>query len=98
MATTARRSASFTGRGRKRKTLAMLKMAVFAPMPKARVRIAMAVKAGDFKSMRMLKRMSCQSVCIGYSFGACALRVDSGLGTDAGLRYELGGIFVSGDF
>ena len=45
--------------------MARLKMAVLAPMPRASVRMAMAVKAGLLRSMRRLKRMSCQNVCIG---------------------------------
>ena len=35
-----------------------LKMAVLAPMPRARVRTAAAVKPGDFRSMRKAKRRS----------------------------------------
>jgi hypothetical protein len=35
---------------------------VFAPMPKARVRKAIKVKAGFFNNIRMPNRMSCRSV------------------------------------
>jgi hypothetical protein len=62
------------------------------------VRVAMAVKAGDFKSMRMLKRMSCQSVCIGTLSERVRCESILALGMNAGHRYELGGIFVSDDF
>jgi len=37
-----------------------LKIAVVAPMPNAIVKMAMAVKPGDLRSMRTAKRMSCQ--------------------------------------
>src|SRR5580700_6202374 len=59
-----RRSASLTGRGRKRKTLARLKIAVLAPIPSASVRMAMKVKPGLLRSMRRLKRISCQRDCM----------------------------------
>src|SRR5687767_51010 len=40
-------------------------MAELAPMPTARVRIATAVKAGFFFSMRSAYFKSCRNVCIG---------------------------------
>src|ERR1700733_4092672 len=43
----------------------MEKMAVFAPIPSASVRIAMAANPGDFASVRRPNLKSCQSVCIG---------------------------------
>src|SRR6266446_5044121 len=38
-----------------------VKIAVVAPMPKAMVSTAIAVKPGDFRNMRTPKRRSCQS-------------------------------------
>jgi hypothetical protein len=43
---------AFDGSGRKRKTLAMLKIAVLAPMPSASAAIAAAVKVVDFLRTR----------------------------------------------
>src|SRR6185437_6045701 len=40
----------------------MLKMAVLAPMPRARVRMAMAAKPGDLRRVRAAKRASCKRV------------------------------------
>src|SRR5271154_5565014 len=74
-----RRSASFTGRGRKRKTLARLKIAVLAPMPSASVRMAMKVKPGLLRNMRRLKRMSCQRDCM-----VAPRAIESGTGSDPG--------------
>ena len=50
---------SLNGKGFSNTQLMTEKMAVFAPMPKARVRTAMAVNPGDLCSMRSEKRMSC---------------------------------------
>src|SRR5437762_1143856 len=46
------RSGSATGRGRNNTMLIRLKIAVFAPMPRASVRTATAVKPGFFSSWR----------------------------------------------
>src|SRR5437879_8605352 len=48
------------GSGRSRTPLTKLKIAVFAPMPRARVRTATVVNPGDLLSMRTAKRRSCQ--------------------------------------
>ena len=60
----------------------MVKMAVFAPMPRASVRIETRVKAGDFARTRSPYRRSCQRVMMqhlaevaglpGLMSGACA--------------------------
>src|SRR6267143_1814627 len=50
------RSAPGYGSGRSRTALTMLKMAVFAPMPSARVRIATAENAGFLISCRKARR------------------------------------------
>src|ERR1043166_3542434 len=55
---TSRRSASWNGRPFRNRLLIKLKMAVFIPMPSARVRTARRVKAGDLRSWRRAKRRS----------------------------------------
>src|SRR5262247_789663 len=52
--------------------LTMLKIAVVAPMPSARVRIATPVEVAFFQSMRAPKRRSCRK----DSMGAALLVVD----------------------
>src|SRR6266480_2222129 len=52
------RSASGYGSGRSKTALTMLKIAVFAPIPRASVKIAMAENAGLLTSCRRAKRMS----------------------------------------
>jgi len=52
------RSASRYGSGRRRTLLTTLKMAMFAPMPSASVRIATVEKPGDFVSDRAAYRAS----------------------------------------
>src|SRR5467141_3501962 len=49
---------SFTGNGRSNSSLIWLKIAVFAPMPRASVSTATAVKPGFFNSWRKAKRRS----------------------------------------
>jgi hypothetical protein len=49
---------------RRRTASTTLKIAVFAPMPRARVSTATVVKPGDFASIRNPCRKSCQRVCI----------------------------------
>src|SRR5882724_10892575 len=51
-------SESLYGSGLNKTVSTTLKMAVLAPMPKARVKIATAAKPGFFNSSRMLKRRS----------------------------------------
>jgi hypothetical protein len=53
------RSASGYGSGRSKTALTMLKIAVFAPMPSASVKIAITLKPGCFRSMRKAYRISC---------------------------------------
>src|SRR6266404_2174759 len=48
--------------------LTTLNIAVFAPLPIARARIAMAVNDGFFSSIRMLYFRSCNKVSIGPPF------------------------------
>jgi hypothetical protein len=69
-----KRSASFTGSGRKSKTSAMLKMAVLATMPWARVRMAMAV---DFRRCR---RWSARGFAWGDSFKPSPYKAKRDLG------------------
>jgi len=52
------RSASGYGSGRSKTALTMLKIAVFAPMPSASVKIAITLKPGCFRSMRKAYRIS----------------------------------------
>src|ERR1044071_5876593 len=52
------RSASGYGSGRSRTALTTLKIAVFAPMPSASVRMAMNANPGDLRSWRRAIRMS----------------------------------------
>src|SRR6516225_5054113 len=49
------------GRGFNKTLWIQLKMVVFAPIPRASVSTAVAVKPGDLTIMRRLKRRSCQS-------------------------------------
>lgn len=53
-----RRSGSGKGNGRSNTAFTTLKMAVFAPMPRASVITAMAAKPGRFKSERTAYRRS----------------------------------------
>ena len=53
-----RRSGSAYGSGRSSTVLITEKIAVLAPMPRARVRAATIVKAGSLRNMRRPKRMS----------------------------------------
>src|SRR3981081_4409782 len=53
-----RRSDSAKGKPRRNRSLIRLKIAVFMPMPSARVRTARSVNPGDFRSWRMAKRRS----------------------------------------
>src|SRR5208282_687687 len=69
--------AFLTGNCRSRIWFIKEKIAVFAPMPKARVITAMAVKPGLFPSMRKPKVMSFQKFCIKRS-----PERQSGTGTD----------------
>src|SRR5205085_8537995 len=52
------RSGSLNGRPRKNRSLIKLKIAVFRPMPSARVSTASKVNAGDLRSWRRAKRRS----------------------------------------
>src|SRR5262245_16809058 len=68
------------GSGLSNTALTTLKIAVFAPMPRASVRTAVAVKPGFFINIRAPKRRSCQSVCISNSWvNGCAMEIP-GLG------------------
>ena len=58
------RSGSEYGSGCKSTPLTTLKIAVFAPMPSASVRIATAVKPGFFASILIPYRKSCSNVVI----------------------------------
>src|SRR6185312_5025970 len=60
-------SESGNGRGFNITASTMLKIAVFAPMPKARVNRDMTVNAGDLRSVRSPKRRSCSSVVTHFS-------------------------------
>jgi hypothetical protein len=59
-----RRSSSgrITGRDRSIASSMSVKIAAFAPMPMASVRIAVAGNTGDLRSCRSAKRLSCQNV------------------------------------
>src|SRR4029077_7146067 len=72
----------------------MLKMAVFAPIPRARVKMAMVVKAGLFRSVRMLKRTSCQRVCIVPPRGG-RLQIARAQGIKSEDRYGVALVYVS---
>src|ERR1051326_3983030 len=61
------------GGARKRTAFTTLKIAVFAPMPMAKVNIATTVNAGDFISIRAANRMSCNSVPMTVLVGSPAL-------------------------
>src|SRR6266481_805391 len=69
------RSGSSNGSGRSNTAFTTLKMAVFAPIPRARVSTTINVKPGFFASIRKLYRKSSQSVCIASSLtrNECAL-------------------------
>ncbi len=60
-ATMTRRAGSAKGRGRRRIPSTTLKIAVFAPMPSASVRMATTVNAGARSSVRQAKVTSCLS-------------------------------------
>lgn len=62
--TITRRSGCENCDGRSKTLLATVKMAVFAPMPSARVKIATAVNAGALASMRSAVRASWTSVLV----------------------------------
>src|SRR6266566_9347360 len=65
------RSGSENGRPRRKRSCIRLKMAVFMPMPSARVSTATVVKPGDLRSCRRAKRRSF------ISFSAqCLNRID----------------------
>ena len=55
---------SGNGSGRSKTPFTTLKMTAFAPIPIAKVKIATIAKPGLRRSMRALKRKSCQSVPI----------------------------------
>src|SRR4051812_635057 len=55
---TAMRSASGYGKRSRKTALTTVKMALFTPIPSARVRTATNVKPGDFRSCRKAKRKS----------------------------------------
>src|SRR5580704_9202323 len=55
------RSTSRKGNGSMRTLLTMLKMAVFAPMPRAMMRAAVRAKPGFFMRSRSANRRSCRS-------------------------------------
>src|SRR3954464_15613568 len=55
---TAMRSASRYGKRSRKTALTTVKMALFTPIPSARVRTATNVKPGDFRSCRKAKRKS----------------------------------------
>jgi hypothetical protein len=75
---TTRRLASVSGSGRSRSALTKLKMAVFAPRPRASVRTAMTVNAGRFSKLRTVTLMSLSNVSMatdpGFEF-ATARRI-----------------------
>src|SRR5205814_7192809 len=52
------REGSLNGRPRRKRSWIRLKIAVFAPMPRVRVRTESNVNAGDFRSCRSANRMS----------------------------------------
>jgi hypothetical protein len=62
LVTLTRRLESWKGRGRNNSAFTTEKMAVFAPIPSASVKIAMAVKPGLFASIRIPYFRSCQNV------------------------------------
>src|SRR4029453_6317451 len=55
-------SGAWYGNGRNRTALTMLKIAVFAPIPKLSVSTAISVNPGYLRSIRPLYRRSCQIV------------------------------------
>src|SRR5436190_1128688 len=57
------RPGSLNGRPPKKRSLIKLKIAVFRPIPRASVRTARQVKAGDFRSWRRANRRSFISLC-----------------------------------
>ena len=52
----------WTGSGRSRIALSSVKMAVLAPMPSVRERMAIKVKPGDFRSCRRPARLEIRCV------------------------------------
>src|SRR5271163_2750744 len=62
-----RSGAAAPGRGLSRTLRTQLKIVVVAPMPSASVSTAMAVKLGDLRSMRRLKRTSWKRFSISMS-------------------------------
>jgi hypothetical protein len=62
----------------------------------ARLRIAMVVKAGLFRSGRMLKRTSCQRVCIDTPRGG-RLQIAQAQGIKSEDRYGIALLYVSGN-
>src|SRR6202795_161409 len=62
--------------GRSRTAFTMLKIAVFAPMPSARVSTATIVKPGEFTSIRSPCRKSCQNICMARPLKSAGLKAD----------------------
>src|SRR5437764_13878073 len=72
------RSGSLNGRPRRKRSLIKLKIAVLSPMPSARVRTAIAAKAGALVSVRQANRKSL-SIYIKRLLGPQGLdRIDHG--------------------
>src|SRR5262249_23634133 len=63
------REASANGSGRRSTASTTLKIAVFAPIPKARMPIAAAAKPGLLRRVRRLKRRASRSVPMGSLHG-----------------------------
>src|SRR5204863_2410517 len=57
------RAGSLNGKARRKRSLIKLKIAVFSPMPRASVAIAMKLKLGDFSSRRRAYRRSFITQC-----------------------------------
>src|SRR5436190_18205737 len=62
-----RRPGSANGRPRRNRSWIKLKIAVFMPIPSARVSTASRVKPGDLRSWRIAKRRSVIGIC-GFGF------------------------------
>src|SRR5580693_4969851 len=78
-----RREGSRNGSGRRRAPLTTLKMAELAPMPRARVRMAMAVEPGLLARRRKAERMSWSSANMGSPDGGAVARIYLNPQTDA---------------
>src|SRR3954471_4050022 len=87
---TAMRSASRYGKRSRKTALTTVKMALFTPIPSARVRTATKVKPGDFRSCRKAKRKSLMiwSQVASPSFGA---ESDNGIDARGAAGGEPGG-------